>query len=210
MKTCYIFCALPTRFVPAIDESDLVIAADAGYRQLGGLRADLVVGDFDSLGYVPAGENVLVLPDHKDDTDTHYAVKLGLERGYTRFVLLGGVGGRLDHTLANIQTLAYLTARGARGCLAGDEASIAMVQNRALSFFGEPRGTISVFAQGGTACGVTLEGLAYPLDQATVTTDFPIGVSNVFTGKPARVSVADGRLLVVWEGSHLDTDLFAE
>lgn len=210
MKTCYIFCALPARFVPSIDESDLVIAADAGYRQLGGLRADLVVGDFDSLGYVPAGENVLVLPDRKDDTDTHYAVKLGLERGYTRFVLLGGVGGRLDHTLANIQTLAYLTARGARGCLAGDEVSLAMVQNGSLSFFGEPRGTISVFAQGGTARGVTLEGLAYPLDQATVTTDFPIGVSNVFTGKPARVSVADGRLLVVWEGSHLDTDLFAE
>ena len=210
MKTCYIFCALPTRFAPVLDESDLVIAADAGYRQLGGLRADLVVGDFDSLGYVPAGENVLVLPDRKDDTDTHYAVKLGLERGFRRFVLLGGVGGRLDHTLANIQTLAYLTGRGARGCLAGDEWSLAMVQNGSLSFLGEPRGTISVFAQGGTARGVTLEGLLYPLDQATVTTDFPIGVSNVFTGKPARVSVEEGRLLVVWEGSHRDTDLFAE
>lgn len=210
MRTCYIFCALTTRFVPTLAEGDLVIAADAGYRQLGGLRADLVVGDFDSLGYVPQGENVLVLPDHKDDTDTHYAVKLGLERGYTRFVLLGGVGGRLDHTLANIQTLAYLTAHGARGCLLGDDVSLAMVQDGSLSFYGEPRGTISVFAHGGTAVGVTLEGLLYPLDQATVTTDFPIGVSNVFTGKPARVTAARGRLLVVWEGSPLDTDLFSE
>jgi len=210
VKTCYIFCALPTRFTPNLAEGDLVIAADAGYRQLGGLRADLVVGDFDSLGYVPQGENVLVLPDHKDDTDTHYAVKLGLERGYTRFVLLGGVGGRLDHTLANIQTLAYLTSRGARGCLVGDDVSLAMVQDGSLSFSGEPRGTVSVFAQGGTAFGVTLEGLLYPLEEATVTTDFPIGVSNVFTGKPARVTVARGRLLVVWEGSPLDTNLFSE
>jgi thiamine pyrophosphokinase len=209
MKTCYIFCALPTAFRPAIEEGDFVVAADAGYRQLGGLRADLVVGDFDSLGYVPQGENVLVLPDHKDDTDTHYAVKLGLERGYRRFVLLGGVGGRLDHTLANIQTLACLTGSGARGCLVGDGLSLAMVQDGSLSFFGEPRGTISVFAQGGTAVGVTLEGLLYPLDQATVTTDFPIGVSNAFTGKSARVSVESGRLLVAWEGSHIDTDLFA-
>ncbi len=208
MKTCYIFCALPVSSLPSVDPDDLVIAADAGYQQLGGIKPHLVVGDFDSLGFVPREEAVVELPVRKDDTDALFAVKLGLSRGFKRFVLLGSVGGRLDHTLANIQALAYLTTRGARGVLAGEREKITMLQNSSLNFFGTPEGIISVFAYGGTAKGVTEENLAYPLDRATVTTDFPIGVSNEFTGQPARVTVEEGCLLVIWNGSYQETDLF--
>ena len=208
MKTCYIFCALPVNSLPEIDSDDLVIAADAGYKQLGGIKPHLVVGDFDSLGYVPREESVVELPVRKDDTDALFAVKLGLSRGFRRFVLLGSVGGRLDHTLANIQALAYLTTRGARGVLTGSGETVAMIQNGALRFSGTPEGIVSVFAYGGTAKGVTEENLAYPLDRATVTTDFPIGVSNEFTNQPACVTVEEGCLLIVWNGSYLETDLF--
>lgn len=208
MKTCYIFCALPVNVLPAVDPDDLVIAADAGYKQLGGIKPHLVVGDFDSLGYVPREESVVELPVRKDDTDALFAVKLGLSRGFRRFVLLGSVGGRLDHTLANIQALAYLTTRGARGVLVGETEKITMLQNGSLNFFGTPEGIVSVFAYGGTARGVTEENLAYPLDRATVTTDFPIGVSNEFTNQPARITVEEGCLLIVWNGSYRETDLF--
>lgn len=208
MKTCYIFCALPVNSLPEIDPDDLVIAADAGYKQLGGIKPHLVVGDFDSLGFVPREETVVELPVRKDDTDALFAVKLGLSRGFRRFVLLGSVGGRLDHTLANIQALSYLTTRGARGVLVGESEKISMLQNGSLNFFGTPEGIVSVFAYGGTATGVTEENLAYPLDRATVTTDFPIGVSNEFTNQPARVTVEEGCLLIVWNGSYLETDLF--
>lgn len=208
MKTCYIFCALPVNSLPEIGLDDLVIAADAGYKQLGGIKPHLVVGDFDSLGYVPREESVVELPVRKDDTDALFAVKLGLSRGFRRFVLLGSVGGRLDHTLANIQALAYLTTRGARGVLVGEIEKITMLQNGSLNFFGTPEGIVSVFAYGGTATGVTEENLAYPLDRATVTTDFPIGVSNEFTNQPARITVEEGCLLIVWNGSYGETDLF--
>ena len=208
MKTCYIFCALPVNSLPEIGPDDLVIAADAGYKQLGGIKPHLVVGDFDSLGYVPREESVVELPVRKDDTDALFAVKLGLSRGFRRFVLLGSVGGRLDHTLANIQALAYLTTRGARGVLIGENEKITMLQNGSLNFFGTPEGIVSVFAYGGTATGVTEENLAYPLDCATVTTDFPIGVSNEFTNQPARITVEEGCLLIVWNGSYRETDLF--
>ena len=208
MKTCYIFCALPANDLPAIDPDDLVVAADAGYKQLGGIKPHLVVGDFDSLGFVPREETVVELPVRKDDTDALFAVKLGFSRGFRRFVLLGSVGGRLDHTLANIQALAYLTTRGARGVLIGENEKITMLQNGSLQFFGTPAGIVSVFAYGGTAAGVTEENLAYTLDRATVTTDFPIGVSNEFTGQPARITVEEGCLLVIWSGSFQETDLF--
>ncbi len=208
MQICYLFCALSTVYIPSIDPDDYVIAVDAGYSRLNGVKPDLVVGDFDSLGFVPEGETVVRLPVHKDDTDTLFAVKLALEKGYKKFVILGGVGERLDHTLANIQTLMYLTDRGAKGCLLGDDESMTMLKNGSLSFSGVPEGIVSVFAYGGTASGVTLAGLEYPLDRATLTIDYPLGVSNAFTGKPACVTVENGCLLVVWNGDFEQTDLF--
>lgn len=206
MGICYIIGAMEHTFAFQPRNGDYVIAADSGYRHLmaKGIKPDLVVGDFDSLGYVPEGEQVVRHPVQKDDTDTMLAVKLGLSKGYNRFLLLGGMGGRLDHTIANIHVLAYLMNHGAKGALVGERETVILFQNSTVSFDAE--GTVSVFAYGGRAAGVTLEGLQYPLTDATLTTDFPIGVSNVFTKAPARISVRDGCLLVIWDGGIDKTD----
>ena len=208
LPVCYIVCALPQRYTLEPDRGDMIIAADGGYAQLGNVKADLVVGDFDSLGYVPEGEQIVRHPAHKDDTDTLLAVKEGLKRGYRRFLLLGGVGGRLDHTVANVQTLAYLLANGARGALVTEDETITMIQNESLSFRGGLSGTVSVFSYGPVARGVYETGLAYALDNATLTDDNPLGVSNAFTGQTAQISVGEGRLLVFYSGGPEASDLF--
>lgn len=179
-------------------EGDFVIAADGGYAALQalGVTADLVVGDFDSLGYVPQAEEVVQHPVMKDDTDMMLAVKLGLDRDYRNFVLTGSVGGRLDHTLANLQTLMYLAQQGARGILYGEGTVITVLKDGSLTLTGE--GVLSVFCLSGEARGVTEQGLLYGLDNAVMVSGYPIGVSNEFTGVPATISVTDGTLIILW------------
>lgn len=178
---------------------DLVIAADGGYKTLEvlGVKSDLVVGDFDSLGYVPTAEDIVQHPVRKDDTDTLLAIRLGLERGYRSFVIIGALGGRLDHTFANLQTLLFLRDHGAKGLLYGDGFAVTTVTNGSITVTGE--GTLSVFSADPNAKGVTLQNVGYPLENAELTNSFPIGVSNEFIGKPATISVADGTLLVMWQ-----------
>lgn len=202
-KICYIVGAMPLEeeLLPAPAEGDLLIAADGGYAALqqAGLAPHLVVGDFDSLGFVPRHPNLHLLPRMKDDTDMGYAVNHGLSLGYTRFVLLGGMGGRLDHTVANLQLLGHIARRGGLGVLAGQGQAAAVIQNRSFQFPHQMQGFLSVFAQGGPARGVTLEGLKYTLQDAALEETFPLGVSNEFVYQPARVSVREGTLLLIWQ-----------
>lgn len=191
----------PTRFHPA--EGDFVIAADCGYRYLKqlGFVPDLTLGDFDSLGAVPDEGEYIRLPAEKDDTDTLYAVRVGLEKGYTRFLIHGALGGdRFDHSLANVQTLLFLASQGAEGrLLGGDGTVIAAVRNGTFCFEAERTGYLSVFCMGERAEGVSLSGVRYPLHGTTITNDFPIGVSNEFTGVSAKVEVQQGILLLIWK-----------
>ena len=201
MGKCIIFCAAAFD-APAqpIGAEDFIIAADGGLRHTDGLgiRPDVILGDFDSLGYTPAGANVF--PVEKDDTDAMLAVRVGLERGFRRFLLYGSLDGpRLDHTVANFQTLQFLADRGAMGCLVGLNTVAAVVKNGSLTFPAGCSGTVSVFCSGADARGVTLKGLYYPLEQGTLTAGFPLGVSNHFTGEKASVTVEQGSLLVLWE-----------
>lgn len=199
---CYIIGAMePGEVRISSRRPALVIAADGGLAHLErrGITPDLIVGDFDSLGRTPAGENVICHPVEKDDTDMLLAVKLGLERGCRDFVLYGGMGGRLDHTYANLQTLIYLAQRGASGYLVGDGMVSSAVKDGSMTFGPGHRGTISVFCPGEAARGVDLTGLYYPLRDGVLTGSFPLGVSNCFTGEDAAVSVREGTLLVMWE-----------
>lgn len=207
---CILICAgdLTLGEVPR-GEKDLVIAVDGGlgYCELLQVEPDLVLGDFDSLSQsgeeaVKALEKqipdrILRLPTEKDDTDTLAAIKEGLSRGYRDFRIYGGMGGRLEHTVANIQCLLYLKNRGAVGYLVDGGGMAFVIRDEKVSFREGLEGYLSLFSLTETAKGVTLEGLKYPLNEATVRNEFPIGISNEFTGKAASVRVAEGDLLCI-------------
>lgn len=189
------------------DDSDYVIAADAGYKYCreAGLIPDLVLGDFDSLGDIPEHPNTVKLPAEKDDTDMLFALKLGIEKGYRHFFIYGGTGGRRpDHGVANLQCLLYLANRGCRGWLFGENEVWTVIKNSALRLRGS--GTVSVFCIDGGASGVSLRGLKYPLENASVAPDFPIGVSNELAGGDAEISVLSGSLLVMYSKDIGETD----
>lgn len=120
---CYIVGAGPCG---ALDfeagPEDYIIAADGGLRHLAaaGIRADMVVGDFDTLGKAPAHENIVRLQVIKDVTDTFVAMEKGIELGYRNFVFYGCLGGKLEHTMANLQHLAWLAERGMKGWMIED------------------------------------------------------------------------------------------
>ena len=201
MKRCVIFCAARCdSLLRPIEAGDFVIAADGGLEHTDcfGIRPDEILGDFDSLGFVP--EDSRVFPVEKDDTDSMLAVRRGLALGFREFWLYGSLDGpRLDHTVANFQTLQFLCDHGAYGYLIGSDYLITVVKNGELRFPAETEGTVSVFCLGSDAKGVTLEGLYYPLEKGTLTAGFPLGVSNHFTDSPARIRVEDGSLLVLWD-----------
>ena len=201
MGKCIIFCAAGFNgLVEPVREDDFVIAADGGlvHTEKLNLVPNEILGDFDSLGRIPSGANVF--PVEKDDTDAMLAVRRGLSLGYREFVLYGSLDGpRLDHTVANFQTLQYLADRGAVGYLAGCSDLVTVVKEGTIRFPADRKGTVSVFCMGCDAEGVTLEGLYYPLEKGRLTAGFPLGVSNHFTGKPAAITVEKGSLLVLWQ-----------
>ena len=198
MRNCVIFCA--GAFHGLAEPVDgTVIAADGGLRHTHalGLNPDVILGDFDSLGYVP--EDSRVFPVEKDDTDAMLAVRLGLQQGCGWFELYGALDGpRLDHTVANFQTLAYLATHGARGALIGRDYIATVLKGESISFPAEAAGILSLFCLGASA-RVTIEGLHYPLENGTLTPDFPLGVSNHFVGRPARITVHEGLVLALWD-----------
>ena len=204
MKRCFIFAAGTFYGLRKRPEAgDLVIAADAGYRvcQQEGLVPDVILGDFDSMEAPDAGERVCRLPVEKDDTDTLAAVKLGLERECTDFWIYGGTGGkRLDHTLANLQTLLYLRRRGARGFLYDNDFVWTAVENETITVEQTVEwGLLSVFCLGAPASGIDEKGVQYPLSHASLSAEFPLGVSNHIIEPKARITVRKGALIVGWE-----------
>ncbi|MBE6982279.1 MAG: thiamine diphosphokinase [Ruminococcaceae bacterium] len=201
MGRCVIFCAgQMDRLLEPPEPEDYIIAADGGLAHVQGLglTPHCILGDFDSLGYVP--EESQVYPVEKDDTDAMLAARRGLALGYRSFLFYGGMDGpRLDHTLANFQTLQYVSDRGATGYLIGQRYIATVVQNERICFAATAKGILSVFCLGADARGVTLKGLQYPLEKGTLTAGFPLGVSNHFIGEPATVAVETGSLLVLYD-----------
>lgn len=195
------------------DEGDFCIAADGGLEncEMVGLFPDMIIGDFDSAGpmtrrtieemEIECPERVKRLPPEKDDTDILYGIRLGLEKGYRKFYLYGALGGRLDHTIGNIQCLIYLRNRGAKGYIMEHNQLLTIAQNETITFHKSMKGRLSVFSMTEKSEGVTLSDLKYELKDAVITNDFPIGISNEFVGKAASVTVEKGTLLVMvaWE-----------
>ena len=200
MKTCVIFCAGEFKeLCRPVGADELVIAADGGLAHLEeiGLRPDVILGDFDSLGYVPEGAQVY--PVKKDDTDSMLAIKKGLELGCDRFYLYGALDGkRVDHTMANFQALQYLAERGVRGWLIGNRQIVTAIHNDKVMFPPFCIQYLSVFCLGKDAKGVSIRGMEYEMEDQTLTSGFPLGVSNRFVQKKATVEVKDGTLLLIW------------
>ncbi len=211
-KICYIAGAGNAEMVSFCPQNkDLVIAADGGFDLLDRLKIkpDFLIGDFDSIRDVPPISSFAIrYPEEKDDTDMMLAIKFALERGCKTFVIYGGLGNRLDHTLANIQGLAYLSMQGAQGYLVGMGSVITAITNRSMALAARKSGILSVFSHNRNALGVTLSGLKYELRDAELTNDRPLGVSNQFIGKESIISVRDGTLIIIWqeENFSLPTD----
>lgn len=207
---CIVICA--GDFTPLEirrEKEDFVIAVDGGYlySKILGIGPDLIIGDFDSVSEAEREElfdikerdrdRITELSPCKDDTDTLAALRTGLEKGYRNFHIYGAMGGRLEHTIANIQCLHFLKNNGAKGYIMDEACMLTLIQNETVSFQKEIEGFLSLFSLNEKAKGVTIRNMKYPLDNVEVTNDFPIGISNEFIGEAGEVTVEEGTLLAV-------------
>ena len=178
---------------------DAVIAVDGGFASLAavGCAPDLAIGDFDSLGYVPEGVEVLVFPPEKDASDMELALGEAVARGADDVEVYGALGGRLDHTLANLQLLASFAERGLTVTAVGERERIAfLVGPGELRLDAAGAGIVSVFSLTDVSTGVVEEGLKYGLDGVALTNRTSWGLSNELIGTPARIALESGTLAV--------------
>ena len=194
-------CGVSPQMRRYIHKGDYIVACDAGYRNAAvlGVKPDLIVGDFDSAPRPDTQGDMIVLPHVKDDTDTQYAARWLLEHGAKQVTLLGALGGaRMEHTLANIATGLFLARAGVQVILADERSELHyLLPGQPLSL---PRGDwmyLSLFPVDGSLTGVCMSGVYYPLSDATLTPDYPLGVSNEFTATTAELSCAGGCGLIV-------------
>ena len=183
-------------------QDDYMIYCDCGLRHMDGLGAepDLIVGDFDSYSNPEFDTETIVLPCEKDDTDTVFAVKEALRRGFEDFLLIGVVGERLDHTLGNVSILLMLDSEGKKGTIIDDYSEMEIVSDRCGKpcIIDDSYVYFSLINISGTARGVTIRGAKYPLEGAEITCEYQYGVSNeVLPGCTAEVSVGEGKLLLI-------------
>ncbi|MBR2715936.1 MAG: thiamine diphosphokinase [Ruminococcus sp.] len=182
-----------------ITEDDYVIFCDSGLKHLKGLGVspNLIVGDFDSHENPNLDVETIVLPCEKDDTDTVFAVKEAVKRGFDEFILIGVIGGRLDHTLGNVSILLYLDSLSKKGVIIDDYSQMEIVSKKA-ALIDDSYAFFSLLNITGVAEGVTIRNAKYPLDNAEITCEYQYAVSNeVVSGKTAEVSVQNGRLLLI-------------
>ena len=209
------FCAILSggTFSPldGIEKATFIIACDKGYTyaEQCSIVPQLFVGDFDSyIGTITDTVPSLNLPKEKDDTDTMLAVKTALEQGCDTVYIYGGTGGkRLDHTLANLQTLLFLRRRGAQGYLYDDDFVWTAIENESLTVEKTVEwGLFSAFCLGDRAEGIDEIGFQYPLSDAVLTPEFPLGVSNHILEPTATITVRKGTLAVGWQLPPLSND----
>ena len=179
---------------------DMLICADSGVMNALrlGLHADICVGDFDSsTPPEDAATEWVTLPTEKDDTDTVYAVKAAVKRGFDDFLLIGVVGARLDHTLGNVSILLYLDSLGKHGRIIDDYSEMEIVSDKPVSVC-DRYAFFSLLNITGCAKGITITGAKYPLDGGEITCEYQYGISNeVLPGETATVSVKHGKLLLI-------------
>lgn len=182
-----------------ISKDDFVIFCDSGLKHLKNLDVspNLIVGDFDSHENPNLDVETIVLPCEKDDTDTVFAVKEAIKRGFDEFILIGVVGARLDHTLGNVSVLLYLHSLSKKGTIIDDYSEMEIVSED-IAYIDDSYAFFSLLNISGVAKGVTIKNAKYLLNNAEITCEYQYGVSNeVVAGETAQVSVKDGKLLLI-------------
>lgn len=189
-----------------IESTDMVLCADSGLflALQNGLIPHAVIGDMDSLeereydrSSLPKGVLWIQSPKNKDMTDTALCMEYALAQGCDELVVIGGLGGRLDHTLANLQNMVGFSKRGLKISLLDQNTRIYVITDDTMTVEALPGFSLSVLSWSEKAMGVSLSGVAYPLSEATLTSDVPLGVSNEIIGAQAAIQVRHGTLLVV-------------
>ena len=186
------------------EAGDLVIAADAGYltAQKMGITPDVLLGDFDTLGVenIPDGIECLRVPAEKNDTDTQLAVQVAIERGAKEIVIVGGLSGRLDHTLSTLAILEDLWERK------NDRIYATLTDGKNRVRFLRNSGTIlprsqyryfSLIAVDPLVKGITLEGCKYPLKNGRISRRHQWAVSNEITGNCTLIEIRRGGVWVI-------------
>ena len=178
---------------------DFIVFCDSGLKHLEALQVKpgLIVGDFDSHDNPQLDVETIVLPCEKDDTDTVFAVKEALKRGFDDFLLIGVVGARLDHTLGNVSILLMLDKAGKKGKIIDDYSEMEIV-SKEPAYIDASYAYFSLLNISGTAEGITIENAKYPLDNAEITCEYQYGISNeVLPGRTAKVFVREGKLILI-------------
>ena len=182
-------------------KGDLMIAADGGYTYLlqAGMEPDVLIGDFDSLDLIPEHRNLIRHSPIKDDTDMALAAAYGAKEGFRKFILYGGLGGRLDHTIANLMLLNSMARAGLEVYLVGEGIIITALYQERVVFSEVCSGTFSAFCLGESCSGVTEAGLKYSLNDEALMSGMTLGVSNEFTGHESYVEVKQNVLTIIWD-----------
>lgn len=203
MKRCVIIGGAPIQNYEAVREflraDDYCIFCDSGLYHMEALNVSpsLIVGDFDSHEVPDLSVETIRLPCEKDDTDTVYAVKEAVRRGFDDFLLIGMVGARFDHTMGNISILLYLDMLGLTGKIVDDYSEMEIV-SRKPAFIEDRYPYFSLLNISGTANGISVENAKYPLNGGEILCHYQFGVSNeVLPGKTAKVTVSQGKLLLI-------------
>ncbi|MBQ9326093.1 MAG: thiamine diphosphokinase [Clostridia bacterium] len=204
MGTCYVLGAMYAgewqRILRDRQRDDLILCADGGLDAAirYGIKPDYVIGDFDSMPASHAqGYAHCTLSAHKDDTDMRACFLEGERRGYRDFVFLGGTGGRLDHTLANIQLLSECAQKGYRNCLSDDFNTMRVYAPGTYRIAGDETIYLSLIALSDRVEGITLSGTEWELHDAVLTNTYALGCSNETRAETVMLRFAKGLLGVL-------------
>lgn len=187
------------------EKYNYIICADGGANYLYKLNIapDYILGDLDSLQleakdhFKENGVNFKKFPERKNETDTQLCIHLAKALGVVHIDLLGALGGRIDHTVANINIMYYIKRLGINPVIKNNKEDLYMIESESIDICGEKGDTLSVLPVNGDVAGITLEELEYPLKDATIEYGDPIGISNVMKNKKCRITVNKGTLLIV-------------
>jgi thiamine pyrophosphokinase len=196
------FDGIPKGFDCKLWNDDIVICADGGYAHALslGIKPHYVIGDFDSIDVteIPDSVKKIVRPKSKDETDTVLAIQLARDTGCKEARIYGALGGRLDHTFANIQTLLYAETLGISAEILS-RTELVSIQTEGTFEYNPPKwfNTLSVFALSDTAV-VSLHGAKYQLLHETLKNSFPLGISNEIEEESVEITVYEGTILVIF------------